>query len=67
MSCKDIGPKTAVIVFLAMIKVIVMKLAKFLIAKSLKPSHRNLIQTICMLFLRVESFQQTIIEIEEDF
>jgi len=30
MSCKAIVPKTAVIVFLAMIKVIAMKLAKFL-------------------------------------
>jgi len=33
--------KTAVIVFLAMIKVIAMKLAKFLIAKSLKLAHSS--------------------------
>jgi len=39
MSCKAIVPKTAVIVFLAVIKVIAMKLAKFLIAKSLKLGH----------------------------
>jgi len=36
MSCKVIVSKTTVIVFLAMIKVIAMKLVKFLIAKSLK-------------------------------
>jgi len=53
-----------VIVFLAMIKVIAVK---FLIAKSLKLGHRYLISVIYMLFLRVESFQQIIIVIEEVF
>jgi len=41
MSCKAIVPKTAVIVFLEMIKVIAIKLAKFLIAESLKLGHRH--------------------------
>jgi len=59
MSCKAIVPKTAVIVFVAMIKVIAMKLVKFLIAKSLKLGYRYLISTICMLL-----FQQTITAIE---
>jgi len=41
MSCKAILPKTAVIVFLAVIKVIAIKLAKFLIAKLLKLGDRH--------------------------
>jgi len=48
MSCKAIVLKTAVIVFVAMIKVIAMKLVKFLIVKSLKLDYRYLISTICM-------------------
>jgi len=68
MSCKDVVPKTAVIVFVAMIKVNAMKLVKLLNAKSLKLDHRYLIFIICMLlFACIESFQQTIIEIEEVF
>jgi len=50
-----------------MIKVIAMKLVKFLIAKSLKLGHRYLILLSACFFLRVESFQQTIIVIEEVF
>jgi len=50
MSCKAIVPKTAVIVFLAMIKVIVIKLVKFLIAKSLKLGHRYLISVSACFF-----------------
>jgi len=46
VSCNAIVPKTAVIVFIAMIEVIAMKLAKFLIAKSLKLGHRYLISMI---------------------
>jgi len=49
-------PKTAVIVFLAMIKVIAMKLAKFLITKSLKLGHRYLISIICMLLFAYRIF-----------
>jgi len=49
MSCRVIVPKTAVIVFLAMIKLIAIKLVKVLIAKSLKLGHRYLISIICML------------------
>jgi len=60
MSCKAIVLKTAVIVFLGMIKVIATKLMKFLIAKSLKLGHRYLIFIIFMLFFRGKSFQQTI-------
>jgi len=41
----------AVIFFITMIKVIVMKLAKFLIAKSLKLGHSYFISIICMLLL----------------
>jgi len=40
MSCKAIVPKTAVIIILAMIKIIAMKLEKFLIVKSLKLGNR---------------------------
>jgi len=47
MSCKAIVSKTAVIDFLAMIKVIAIKLAKFSIAKSLKLGQRYFISTIC--------------------
>jgi len=56
MSCKAIVPKTAVIVFLAMIKVIAMKLVKFLIAKSLKLDHRYLILLSACFFSRVKKF-----------
>jgi len=49
MCYKAIVPKTAVIVFIAMIKVIAIKFVKFLIAKSLKLGHRCLISIICML------------------
>jgi len=49
MSCKVIVPKTAVIVFVAMIKIIAMKLVKFLIAKSMKLDYRYLISIFCML------------------
>jgi len=42
MSCKAIVAKKTVIVFVAMIKVIAMKLVKFLIAKSLKLDYRYL-------------------------
>jgi len=67
MSCKAIVPKTAVVVFVAMIKVIAIKPAKFLIAKSLKLGRSYLISIICMLLLRVESLQQTFIVIKEVF
>jgi len=70
MSCKAIVPKTAVIVFVARIKVIAMKLVKFLIAKSLKLGHRYLISLFLLsacFFLHAESFQQTIIAIEKVF
>jgi len=61
-------PKTAVIVFLTMIKVIATKLEKCLIAKSLKLGHRHLISIICMLLLAcIESFQQAVIVLEEVF
>jgi len=66
MSCKVIVPKMAVIVFLAMIKVIAIRLVKFLITKSLKLGHSYLLLSACF-FLRVESFQQIIIVIEEVF
>jgi len=56
MSCKVIVPKTAVIVFVAMIKVIAMKLLKFLIAKSFKLGDRYLISTICMLLFACRIF-----------
>jgi len=56
MSCKAIMPKTAVIGFLAMIKVIAIKLAKYLIAQSLKLGHRYLISIICTLFLGCRIF-----------
>jgi len=56
MSCKDIVPKTAVIVFVAMIKVIAMKLVKFLIAMSLKLDHRYFISIICMLLFACRIF-----------
>jgi len=56
MSCKVIVPKTAVIVFVAMIKVNAMKLVKFLIAKSLKLDYRYLISTICMLLFACRIF-----------
>jgi len=42
MNCKVIVPKMAVIVFLAMTKVIAMKLVKLLIPKPLKLGHRYL-------------------------
>jgi len=56
MSCKVNVLKTAVIVFLAIIKVIAMKFAKVLIAKSLKVDHRYLISIICMLLLTSKIF-----------
>jgi len=49
-------PKTAVIVFAAMIKVIAMKLVKFLFAKSLKLGHRYLISIIFMLLFECRIF-----------
>jgi len=52
MSCKAIDSKTAVFVYLAMIKVIAIKLAKFLIAKSLKLGHCYLISIICTVLLQ---------------
>jgi len=56
MSYKVIVQKTAVIVFLAMIKLIAMKLVKFLIAKLLKLGHRYRISIICMLLLACRIF-----------
>jgi len=56
MSGKAIVPKLAVIVFLAMIKVIAMKPVKFLIAKSLKLGHRYIICIICMLLFAYRIF-----------
>jgi len=56
MSCKAFVPKTTVIVFVAMIKVIAMKLVKFLVAKSLKLDNRYLISIICMLFFTCRIF-----------
>jgi len=50
MSCKAIVPKTAVIVFLAMIKVIA--IVKFLISKSLK---QHTIIVIEEVFWRIKS------------
>jgi len=68
MSCKVIVLKTAVIVFLAIIKVIAMKLAKFLIAKSFKLGHRCLISIICMLLFACRIFlANNFIVIEEVF
>jgi len=64
MSCKAIAPKTAVIVFVAMAAI---KLVKFLIAKSLKLNHRYLISIICVLLFACRIFSATIIVIEEDF
>jgi len=49
-------PKTAVIVFLVKIKVLQMKLAKFLIAKSFKLGHRYPISIICMLLFACRIF-----------
>jgi len=49
----------------AMIKVIAKKLVKFLIAKSLKQATCILFLESACFLLRVESFQQTIIEIKE--
>jgi len=69
MSCKAIVPNTAVIVFVAMIKVIAMKLVKFLIAViETRPqvSYFYYLHSACF-FLRVESFQQIIIAIEKVF
>jgi len=60
MSYKAIVPKTAVIVFLAMIKVIALKLVKFLIAKSLKLSKSILFLLSALFFLRVESYKKKI-------
>jgi len=60
MSCKAIVLKTAVIIFLVMIKVIAMKLAKFLIAKSLKLDHRYLISIIYMLLFTCRIFSANI-------
>jgi len=51
MSCKDIVPNTAVIIFVVMIKVIAMKLAKSLIL-----GNRYLISIICMLLLACRIF-----------
>jgi len=56
MSCKVIVLKTAMIDFLAMIKVIAMKLAKFWIAQSLKLGYRYLISIICMILLASRIF-----------
>jgi len=56
MSCKAIVPKTAVIVFVAMIKVTAMELVKFLIAKSLKLDYRYLFSIICMLVFACRIF-----------
>jgi len=57
-------PKTAAIVFLAMIKIIAIKLAKFLIAKSLKQGPMYLISIICMLLIACR-IKQLFIVIEE--
>jgi len=56
MNCKNIVPKTAVIVFVAMIKVIAMNLVKFLIAKSLKLDYRYVTSIICMLLFTCRIF-----------
>jgi len=57
-----------VIVFIAMIKVNAMKLVKFLIANSLKLDYSGILFLLsACFFLHAESFQQTIITIEEDF
>jgi len=48
------------IVFVAMIKVIAMKLVKFLIAKSLKLDPRYLISIICMLLFGCRIFSVNI-------
>jgi len=53
---KAIVLKTAVFIFLAMIKVIAIKLAKFLIAKSLKLGYMYLISIICMLLFACRIF-----------
>jgi len=62
MCCKAIVPKTAVIVFVAvaMIKIIAMKLAKILVAKSLKLDYRYLISVICMLLFACRIFSASI-------
>jgi len=57
MTCKAIIPKRAVIVFLAMIKVIAIQLAK-LIAKSLKLGQRYLISIVCMLLFACKIFSE---------
>jgi len=67
MSCKAIVPKTAEIVFVAMIKVTAMKLVKFLITKSLKLDYSHLIFIICTLLFTCRIFSANNYAIAEDF